>query len=185
MDDFVSQDSESGAPEPGTGAPVAGVPNAEGTDKPAETSGSENLSKLQSERDKETARANKLQKELDSMKAVSAKDAGAGGVPPQVQEWIMAAQRRTRDTLYESNPKFKAYNVSPDLITGDTPAAMEASAQSLTAFVDTLEGNVRDQVLRDHGFDPEPRSSTRGPDKGFKSMSSEEFNRLVEQALRG
>jgi hypothetical protein len=102
-----------------------------------------------------------------------------------VQEWIVAAQRRTRDVLYESNPKFKAYNVGPDLITGDTPAAMEASAKSLAEFVDTLEGNVRDQVLRDHGFDPEPRASTRGPDKSFKSMNSEEFNRLVDQALRG
>jgi hypothetical protein len=184
VDDFKNTDGETETPEPGAGTTQGDTGNAEPGDTSPPKSG-EDLSKLQSERDKETARANKLQKELDSLKAASAKDAGAQGVPPQVQEWIVAAQRRTRDVLYESNPKFKAYNVGPDLITGDTPAAMEASAKSLAEFVDTLEGNVRDQVLRDHGFDPEPRASTRGPDKSFKSMNSEEFNRLVDQALRG
>ena len=184
MDDFETSDRESGTLEPGA-APAQGDSGiAEPADKSPAKSG-EDLSKMQSERDREVARANKLQKELDALKAASAKDAGAQGVPPQVQEWILAAQRRTREVIYDSNPKFKAYGVSPDLITGDSPAAMEASAQSLAAFVDTLEGNVRDQVLRDHGLNPEPRASTRAAGKSFASMSSEEFNRLVDEALRG
>lgn len=184
MDDFDKTDGESGTPEPGAGTAQGDTGSAEsGMQSPAKSG--EDLSKMQSERDREVARANKLQKELDSLKAASAKDAGAQGVPPQVQEWILAAQRRTREVIYDSNPKFKAYGVSPDLITGDSPAAMEASAQSLAAFVDTLEGNVRDQVLRDHGLNPEPLASTRAAGKNFKTMDTAEFNRLVEDALRG
>ena len=148
-------------------------------------SGAADLSKMQSERDKETARANKLQKELDSAKLATAKDVVGSEVPLQVQEWILAAKNRTRQVLFDSNPKFAAYAVSPALIIGDTPVEMEASAKSLAEFVDKLEGSVRDSVLRDHGFNPEPLASVRAAGKSFASMNSAEFNALVDEALRG
>jgi hypothetical protein len=183
MDDlFGKLDGTPPSPEPGAASTEGTTGSAE---PPVPEKSGEDLSKMQSERDKEVARANKLQKELDALKAASAKDAGASEVPPQVQEWIVAAKLRTRESLYDANPKFKAYGIDPTFITGDTPVAMQASAQSLTAFVDTLEGSVRDQVLRDHGFNPEPLASTRAAGKSFQSMSSEEFNRIVDEALRG
>jgi len=187
-DDFENQDSgdDKGTQDKGTtddGKQDSGA--AESSKSSEDTQSGDDLRKMQSERDKETARANKAQKEVDKMKAASAKSAGSTEVPPQVQEWIVAAQSRTRETLYESNPKFKAFGIDPTLISGDTPAEMTASAKSLSEFVETLEGTVRDSVLKEHGFDPAPKASAAMGRKDFNAMDTKEFDAIVEEALRG
>jgi hypothetical protein len=145
----------------------------------------EQLRTLQSERDKERARANKAEKALTKMEKDSAKDAGTPEVPPQVEAWITAAQTNLRDSLYKANPEFERHGLDSSLITGDTPEDMEASAKSLSEFVSKLEGNVRDSVLKEHGFDPEPRSTTRQSKKNWTDMDSKEFDKYVEEALKG
>ncbi len=185
-DDFENQDDESGSSEQGTEDEQKDTDDAESKSGSSEQSGSaKDLSAMQSEKDKETARANKAVKELKAMKDATAKDADGSEVPPQVQEWIVAAQSSARDALFKANPKFEQHGISPDLITGNTPAEMKASAKTLGEFVTKLEGNVRDSVLEEHGLDPEPKGSSSGVGNDFKGMSTEEFDKLVTEALRG
>jgi hypothetical protein len=147
----------------------------------------EQLRSLQSERDKETARANKAEKQLSQMgKAATAKSKGnAPAVPPEVAEWIIAAKDSQRKALYEENKKLAQYKVSPDLIVGDSPAEMRASAESLSTFVDELEGQMRGNILTEHGFDPEPKTGSAEGRRDFKTMDSKEFNALVDDHLKG
>lgn len=186
-EEFLSQDDESQTPEQGAEESEESTSGAAEEDKSEESKGDDELTKrLQSERDKETARANKLQKELDKVKAsASAKDKGKTAVPAEVEEWITAAKTNARKSLYESHERLARYNVDPALIQGETPEEMTASANSLNEFVKELEGKVRGDVLEEHGFDPEPRTSTAPGRKSFKDMDSKEFNQLVEDALRG
>lgn len=161
---------------------------AEATDKPEESSAEdEALRKMQSERDKETARANKLAKQLDVLQkqAASANDEKATEVPPQVQEWITAAQNNARDALYKSNEKLAEYDVDPSLIRGDTPAEMQATAKALGDFVDKMERDIRDSVLEEHGFTPAPKDAASIGRKDFRSMDKKEFDAIVDEALRG
>lgn len=187
-DDFENQDSGDDKGTEDNGAQDGDKKDsgaAESGKSSEDTQSGDDLRKMQSERDKETARANKAQKEVDKMKAASAKSAGSTEVPPQVQEWINAAQSRTREALYEANPKFKTFGIDPTLISGDTPAEMTASAKTLTEFVDTLETTVRDEVLKEHGFDPSPKASASIGRKDFNKMDTKEFDAIVEEALRG
>ena len=138
--------------------------------------------KLQSERDKETARANKAEAELKKLKSSPAKGQEA---PAEVQEWIVAARENMRRALFAENPRFQQYGIDTNLIVGDTPAEMRASAQSLTEFVNNLHGQVRNDVLKEHGFDPEPVAAQAEPRKNFNKMDSKEFDALVAEALRG
>lgn len=161
---------------------------AEGTDESQGKSEEEEaLRKMQSERDKEVARANKLQKQLDALNQQdsSAKDTGESEVPPQVQEWITAAKKNTQDALYKSNEKLEEYDVDPALIRGDTPAEMQASAKALGEFVDRMERDIRDSVLEEHGFTPAPKDAASIGHKSFKSMDKKEFDAIVDEALKG
>ena len=172
--DGGSEDSQSG--------------DAGAADKPKgdESSGvSEAQRRLQSERDQERARANKAEKELKSLKAASANGQGESGIPTNVNEWIVAAQENQRKALFAEYPEFSTYNIDAALIVGDTPAEMRASAKSLSEFVATLQGKVRQSVLVEHGFTPEPQSSQVTGRKDYATMDSKDFDKLVENALRG
>jgi hypothetical protein len=141
---------------------------------------------LQSAADKAVAKANKLQKQLDEANAKAAKsNKDEPEVPASVQEWLNITQERAQKTLFDSDSRFKEYDVSPDLIDGATPAAMRQSAETLSKVLDSVEGKVRNKVLQEHGFAPEPASSERNEPKNFRSMSSEEFNKIAEAALQG
>jgi len=182
-DDFENPDNEDGTPEQGDEDSKDEEDGAADSKDKDEKSG-EALRKLQSERDKAVAERNKAQKELKNVKGATAKSEGTE-VPTEVQEWIVAAKTNARKTLFESNPKFEQYGISPDLIGGETPEAMSAAAKSLTEFVDKLEGKVRDDVLEEHGINSVPRASTRANNKAYNEMDKKEFDAIVEQALRG
>lgn len=181
-DDFEEQNDNPDEDSEDTSGAAEGTSGSEGGSGVDDA-----LRKMQSERDKEVARANKLQKQLDALQkqATSASGEKDSGVPPQVQEWITAAQQNTRTALYKSNEKLAEYGVDPSLIRGDTPAEMQASAKLLGEFVDKMERDIRDAVLTEHGFTPAPKDASSMGRKNFRTMDSKEFEALVEEALRG
>jgi hypothetical protein len=187
-DDFESQDEGTENTDNGADGDEGTSGAAEGTgEQQGNSDGDETLRKMQSERDKETARANKLQKQLDALtkQDTSANDEKSTEVPPQVKEWITAAQKNAREALYRSDERFERFGVSPDLIKGDTPAEMQASAKSLSELVAKMETDIRDRVLEEHGFTPAPKDASSIGTKNFKTMDEKEFNALVDNALRG
>lgn len=142
---------------------------------------------LQSKADKAEARANKLQKELDEAvsKAAKVSDADEQEVPPQVRDWLLAAQERAQKGLYEQDQRFKDYQVPEAFITGDSPSKMKENAEALSNLVTQIEGQVRNKVLVEHGFAPEPATSERQDPKNYGNMSSEDFNKEFDKALGG
>lgn len=187
-DNFENPDENTDASEGDSEDSQESQQGAADSDNSDESKGSndEALRTLQSERDKERARANKLERELKKFqKDPSAKGQEGPQAPPEVQEWITAAQENMRNALFAENPRFAEFGLDSSLITGDTPAEMRASAKSLSSFVEELHGKVRSQVLEEHGFDPEPRPADAPGRQDFNKMDKEKFDALVENALRG
>jgi hypothetical protein len=186
-DDFEEQTDRSDNTGDGDSGDEGTSGAAGGTDEQqGESDAAEALRKLQSERDKETARANKLQKQLDVLgkQDTSANDKGTE-VPPQVQQWITAAQQNAREALYKADQRLERFGVDPSLIRGDTPAEMQASAKTLGEMVAKMERDIRDSVLQEHGFTPAPKDAASIGHKNFRTMDSKEFDALVDSALRG
>jgi len=189
MDDFTGNGSD----DTGTDDTDTGTDTGEDTanaDAGSDESGSqpkseETIRRLQSERDKARADANKATAALEKVQRASAKGEAGTQVPPEVQEWIDAAKTNSKDALYKAHPRLESYGVSPDLITGDSPAEMRTSAESIDRFVTEMEGKIRNQVLEEHGFNPEPLTSPAEGRKSFSEMDEKEFNALVDNALRG
>ena len=176
-DDAASDSGEDTGEDSGDAAPEsedAGSPKSD-----------ETIRRLQSERDKARAEADKARKALEKVQSATAKDAGSSSVPPEVEAWLTAAKDNSRDALYKRNPKLEQYGVDPSLITGDTPAEMRKSAESIDKFVSDMEGKIRNQVLEEHGFNPEPLTSPAEGRKNYANMSKEDFDAEVEKALRG
>ncbi len=141
------------------------------------------LRDLQSRADKAEARANKLQKQLEAQGKSSKNDGKeAGVVPPELQQWLTAAQDSARTRFYESDPRFKAYGVDPALISGATPEEMKGSADRLKKQIDRLETAIRKAILTEHGYVEEPRGgSNKMPKADWAGMSSEAFNKQLKE----
>lgn len=144
------------------------------------------IRELQSKADKAEARANKLAKELSKGNTSSAKgDETPDGTPPEVKEWLETTQTNFRDDLYKEDPRFAKFDLDPSLISGTTPSELRASQKQLVEFVDKLEGQIRDAVLVEHGFKPEPKASERQAPTNYATMTSEEFAKIEAKALSG
>lgn len=159
-------------------------------DAGAAGSGGDDLRTWQSKADKEAARANKLQKELDALRAASA----AGAAPPPapsrrsngaVDPWVEASKDNFRDELFKSDARFASLGLEPTLITGATPGEMRASFDSLRTSVDRMESGIRTRVLVEHGLEPEVGSGERATGLNYGTMAKEDFDKLVERALGG
>lgn len=189
MDDLVVDDEqfedEESEDEESDGLEVDGE-ESETSDAEPPSKDDKRVRDLQSKADKATAEANKLRKELEALKA-KPKDAGkeAGDVPPELRQWLNAAQDRVRDQLYGADPRFKEYGIDPALITGGTPEEMKATAAQLKKFVDRVETKVRNKALRDAGFDPEPVASTPQTRRNYAEMDPKDFEEVVRRALSG
>jgi hypothetical protein len=140
---------------------------------------------LQSKADKAEAEANKLRKQLESLSGKESASSSEPAVPPQVAEWLSAAEDRLRDQLYREDPRFEEYDISADRISGKSPAEMRASAKNLAETIDKMEQAIRTKVQVEHGIAPPPSSGPPEKRTSFDKMSSEEFNTYVEKALRG
>lgn len=181
--DVLDESAEDSAGEGNEGAEGA----ASGTEGTESSTNDERIRALQSEADKAKAEAAKARKELESLKGNAAAQGteASGAVPPQVEEWITAAEDRLREQLYAEDSRFKEYGLPATRITGKTPAEMRASAKDLASVVDKMEANIRNRVQQEHGIAPAPAATAPGKTTSFDKMSSEEFNAYVEKALRG
>lgn len=166
-------------------------PDAAGGDKGSESESKEDVEKrirdLQSKADKAEARANKLQKQLEAQgksKNAATDDEGTEGVvPPEVRKWLDAAKERTLDQTFKSDGRFQKYKVDPAFIQADSPDALKERAKALAKMLSEIETQVRNEVLVEHGFSPQPATSERSEPKNYATMSSEEFNKIADRAL--
>ncbi len=140
---------------------------------------------LQSARDKETARANRLEKELAKLQT---RDEGSTGTTDPVRQAELEEIRQDRlDSLLatEEFQPLKSYGIDPALITGTSRAEMRESAQELVGFIKSIETKVRNKTLREAGITPSPTSGTREPRKDYSKMSDEDFEKELNRALSG
>jgi len=185
-DDFLDTDDNDDEPE-GKSEGTGGTDDAASGKAESEGSEAKRIRDLQSKADKAEARANKAEKALEKANTSSAKDDGttSGDVPPEVAEWLKSTQTNFRDDLFAEDPRFKKFELDPALITGETPSQMRESQKALVEFVDKMEGQIRDSVLVEHGFKPEPKASERQPPVNYATMTSEEFAKHEQAALAG
>ena len=180
-DDLTNDDTSDSVEDTGEDTEDA----ASASDDTGSTKLEETIRRLQSERDKARADLDKARKTLEKVQPAPAKGETTSSVPPEVEAWLTAAKENSRDSLYKRNPKLDQYGVDPSLITGDTPAEMRKSAEAIDKFVSDMEGKIRNQVLEEHGFNPEPLTSPAEGRKNYANMSKEDFDAEVEKALRG
>lgn len=186
-DDFLdtddNEDEEESSEEESKGTDDA----ASGSDDSEESKEAKRIRDLQSKADKAEARANKAEKALAKAKSSSAKgsETTGGAVPPEVAEWLKSTQQTFRDDLFAEDKRFKQFDLDPALITGETPSEMRESQKALIEFVDKMEGQIRDSVLVEHGFKPEPKASERQTPTNYATMTSEEFAKHEAAALAG
>lgn len=146
---------------------------------------------LQSQKDKETARANKAEKEIQRLKAAFADPDAEGGKPPKDSSdggdvANAALLDMARMFAYQQNPKLAEYGVSQSDLTGSTPSEVAESAVELVARFEKIETRVRNKVLADNGMAPEVDAGAPPANaRDFSKMSKEDFNKLVEESMRG
>lgn len=145
---------------------------------------SKRVNDLMSNWQKEQARANRLQAELDALKAPKSKGRAKATAAPEENEFVQFAREQTRNTLYASDPRLAQYGIDVTAITGSTPAEMQASLNGHRKMIDSLESRIRNDVLREHGLAPDVVSDgtrerrTRGFDP---NMSDADFEKLLEK----
>jgi hypothetical protein len=147
------------------------------------------ISDLQSAKDKETARANKLQKQLDAILAASKGDDAETGKPPAASApsgsgTDAVVLDMARMFAYQQNPKLAEYGISAADLNGSTPSEIAQSAAELVARFEKIETQVRNKVLADQGLAPEidgvaPAQKPRD----FSKMSKEDFQKVMDAAL--
>ena len=159
-----------------------------GSDSESKDDVEKRIRDLQSKADKAEARANKLQKQIDTRaktKTAKGDDEPTGDVPPEVREWLNAAKERTVEQTFKSDERFQKYGIDPAFIQADTPGQLRERAKQLAEMLTKIEGQVRDEVLVEHGFNPAPATSERSDPVNYRTMSSEEFNKIADAALNG
>jgi len=148
---------------------------------------------LQSEKDKETARANKAEKALKAaLAALGQGEAPEGdgepsdGKPDPERAALMAEIREAGlDAVYAENPLLKTYGIERELVQGANRAEMRESAAALVALIKSIETKAKNVALAEHGITPEPGPTTRKPPKSYDAMTPEEFEREIARAKGG
>ena len=178
LDDLLSGDTDDsgetdGVPETD---PSSTLKDPKSTDK--------RISDLQSARDKETARANKAEKQLKAMLSAGA-DAEAP-LAPVVSDSNSAMLDMARMFAVQRNPKLAEYGLSEEDLTGNSPSEIARSAIELVAKFEKIETQVRNKVLAQNGLAPElAGAGVPPPDRDFSAMSSEDFKKIMDAAMRG
>jgi len=130
---------------------------------------------------KEQAENAKLRAEIDAFKAPdkpAKRDAPQGNVADDGSaEFVQFTRETARNALFGSVPKLAQYGLKSDDIAGSTLDEMKASLKASMKLVEGIETRARNQVLAEHGLDPEVStgaSSEKTPD--FSKMSDKEFD---------
>jgi hypothetical protein len=138
---------------------------------------------LQSLADKETARANKAEKERDRFKAALL-DSGAEGSPPADAGGAQdsATLDMARMFVFQQHPKLAEYGLSEADLTGSTPGDIARSAADQVARLERVETKARNKLLAENGMAPEvDGGSPPPPARDFSKMSSEDFKKLMAE----
>jgi|WetSurMetagenome_2_1015567.scaffolds.fasta_scaffold533947_2 hypothetical protein len=144
------------------------------------------ISDLQSARDKETARANKAEARLNALLAAAAdKDAEVGKPAPPAGDANSVVLDMARMFTAQRFPKLAEIGLSPEDLTGNTPSEIAKFAADQIARYEKIETQIRNKVLADNGLAPEVDAGTPAPDRDFANMSSEEFKKIMDAAMRG
>lgn len=169
--------------ESSTDSGATGAESGEAKDPKSE---SKRISDLQSAKDKETARANKLQKQLDAI-AAATKDNGVEDIQPSAQAGFTgdsAIIDMARMFAFQQNPKLATYGLTMDDLNGANPSEIARSATELVARFEKIETQVRNKVLAENGMAPEiDAGSPPAPARDFTKMSKEDFDKVVAGAL--
>ena len=145
---------------------------------------------LQSAKDKETARANKAEKQLKAfLDAANGSDAEAGNGEPSAPSNAAndAVLDMARMLVMQQQPKLEAYGISASDLNGSTPAEIAATASALVAQFEKFETQARNQVLAEQGLAPEIDAGGSGapkPSRDYSKMPKEEFEKVYEQAMK-
>lgn len=145
------------------------------------------VSDLQSKFDKETARANKLQKQLDALTAAEKEDGtearkSLSGGNASTDNGVLDVARML---AYQTNPKLADYGVAMSDLNGSTAAEIVANAAALVAQFEKVETRIKNKVLADNGLAPDISDTPPPPKRDIANMSSEDFTKLYEAAMRG
>jgi len=180
IDEFFGDDGESGDDDGESGetkTPSTPPKDQKSTDK--------RISDLQSAKDKETARANKAEKQLKALLSASGGDeepmspAPAGDVNSAILEMA-------RMFAVQQNPKLAEYEITASELSGNTPAEIAKSAAELVAKYEKIETRARNKALAANGLAPELEGAGAPPkDRDFSTMSREDFKKLMDAAMSG
>lgn len=176
----------------GDGSEGDGAPDGDPSKKDKDPKSTEKrISDLQSAKDKETARANKLQKQLDAIVLASKDDDAEGGKAPAASAGTDAATNAILEMAkmfaVQQHPKLSEFGLSASDLTGSTPGEIAQSAAALVARFEKIETQVKNKVLADNGLAPEIEAGTPTPTKArdFTNMSKEDFKKVMDAALAG
>jgi hypothetical protein len=141
---------------------------------------------------KEQAKANRLEKEVERLSAggTPTTTTTEDGTPPagnngETSEHLAFMRSMTRDTLFASDPRLATYGFSPDAIEGNSPTQMRTSLKNLQTMIDRIEGVSTSKTLKKHGMVPSITEgggpADRKRTKSVENMTDEEFNKLTER----
>jgi hypothetical protein len=148
----------------------------------ASTSSDKRVRDLMSKWQTEQARANRLEQELQaargSQSGESQQEQPADG---GANEFVEFAREDARRRIFESDPRLAAYGLEASAISGSTLLEMKASFAAQKKLIEGIESRARQQVLQEHGLDPEVVADGREKIPGIAQMSDEEFDKFLDQ----
>ena len=180
------EDEDEGEDESADSDAEGGEPSGTKDPKPSD----KRIRDLQSEKDKETARANKAEKQLKAL-LDAAKDPDAeSSKPPANGNGGSVADNATLDMarmfVFQMNPALAEYGIPASALTGDTPSEIAESATELVAQFKKIETRMRNKVLAEMGHAPEIEAGAAPPKvRDYSKMSKEDFQKVVDEAIKG
>lgn len=149
------------------------------------------ISDLQSKADKETARANKAETQLNRLLAAAKDpdDAGEGkgssSGAPDAATTVMIDMAKM--FVFQQHPKLAEYGLSTSDLNGSNPGEIAQSAAGLVARFEKIETQARNKVLADNGLAPELAADQTVSKKqvDYSKMSAEDFKKTLDAAMAG
>lgn len=139
---------------------------------------------LQSQLDKEKARANQLEKLAGKGKDADQGD-GTRSNDPETAALRQELREASLDAVYGEFKELRDFGIDRSLIEGATRAEMREAATALVGLIKSVETKARNKALSEHGIKAEPAGTTRTPPKDFAAMSDEEFEKVMAQNRAG
>jgi len=144
------------------------------------------ISDLQSKADKETARANKAESRLAALLEAAKTGDSEGSKPPQGGDASDALLDMARMFAIQQNPKLSEYGITMADLAGASPREVARNAAEQVARFEKLETQIRNKVLAANGLAPDiAGSESPAASRDYSKLSSEDFKKVMEAAMRG